>query len=65
MKSPCLSIFSLILAVSLYAQEECPCCTETHSQFDFQIGDWMVLDTLGSMEAPLDLKDLLFPLEFS
>ncbi len=48
MKSSYLSVYLLILSVSLYAQEECPCCTETHSQFDFWIGDWMVLDTLGN-----------------
>lgn len=27
--------------------EPCKCCTETHKQFDFWIGQWTVVDTTG------------------
>ena len=29
------------------AQSDCPCCTESHKQFDFWVGDWVVFDTEG------------------
>jgi len=48
MKSLLLFCLSLILAVSLCAQEECPCCSETNRQFDFWVGDWLVLDSAGT-----------------
>jgi len=38
----------VILTAPLCAQQECPCCTEKHTQFDCWVGDWMVLDTLGN-----------------
>jgi len=41
----------LILLVSAsytFAQEQCNCCTETHSEFDFWIGTWTVTNPDGS-----------------
>ena len=32
----------------LIAQTNCNCCTETHSQFDFWIGEWTVTNPDGS-----------------
>jgi len=31
------------------AQTPCACCTESHSQFDFWVGDWTVYDTAGNI----------------
>lgn len=44
-------VFTLaILALfwSVQAQEDCPCCDEVHSQFNFWVGDWIVYDSSGN-----------------
>jgi len=47
MKQVLLIFINVALAGSLFGQNACPCCSETHQQFDFWVGDWIVLDTLG------------------
>jgi len=48
MKQILLLTFGLImLANSSFSQDNCPCCTEYHKQFDFWVGDWLVYDTSG------------------
>lgn len=43
-------IVILLLSSSLYAQEKkCPCCTETHNQFNFWIGEWEAFKPDGSL----------------
>jgi hypothetical protein len=37
-----------LLVSNLFAQTDCSCCDTFHKQFDFWIGDWTVLDTLGN-----------------
>lgn len=50
-----VAIFLLILVSysSVFAQEttndKCACCTETHEDFDFWIGDWTVYDSDGKI----------------
>lgn len=29
-------------------KNDCNCCTENHTKFDFWVGDWVVKDTLGT-----------------
>ena len=29
--------------------QDCACCTESHRQFDFWVGDWVVYDTAGTI----------------
>lgn len=41
------ALLALLLA-SASAQDECPCCTENHTMFDFWVGDWVVHDTTGA-----------------
>ena len=48
MKSLMICIIGLVLAGPLLAQDECPCCTEAHTQFDSWAGEWIVKDTLGN-----------------
>lgn len=38
----------LFIVFSLSAQDDCACCSEFHLQFDFWVGDWVVLDTAGN-----------------
>lgn len=40
--------FLLIAIVPLHAQDNCACCDEFHQQFDFWVGDWLVVDSLGN-----------------
>lgn len=46
-----MKLFSLLglilLSLGSSAQNACPCCTDTHRQFDFWIGKWAVYDTAG------------------
>jgi len=30
-----------------FTQEDCPCCTEYHQQFDFWVGEWNVYNVEG------------------
>ena len=46
----------LIQAIPLGAQNDCACCTEAHRQFDFWVGEWMVLDTLGNKLGLNEIK---------
>ncbi|WP_262732581.1 hypothetical protein [Gaetbulibacter sp. NE] len=50
MKSTIFLLSFLFLSVLGYSQNNsanCNCCTETHSQFDFWIGDWVVTNPDG------------------
>ena len=50
MKKIIVIIALVILGQDLIAQQEqtqCPCCSESHSSFDFWIGEWMVYDITG------------------
>lgn len=52
MKINNIFIYFIITAVSLFAQgpinNNCICCSEQHSQFDFWVGEWTVYDTLDN-----------------
>lgn len=39
-------------------QQQCPCCTESHSQFDFWIGEWNVYDTSGTLIGENEIVSL-------
>lgn len=42
-------IFSLAI-LGLNAQDKkCACCTESHREFNFWIGDWTVYDVIGNI----------------
>ena len=43
-------LLALIIAISSYAQtpNDCNCCTDKHSEFDFWIGQWNVTNPDGS-----------------
>ncbi len=44
------SLLFVHFSISVLAQDQkCPCCTEQHSQFNFWIGDWDVLDDGGNI----------------
>jgi hypothetical protein len=47
MKSLLIFVLSYALINSLQAQTDCSCCDEPHKQFDFWVGEWIVLDSLG------------------
>jgi len=50
MKKIIVIIALVILGQDLIAQQEqiqCPCCSESHSSFDFWIGQWTVYDITG------------------
>ncbi len=38
----------MLVPLWLSAQDDCPCCTDNHKQFDFWVGSWIVTDTLGN-----------------
>lgn len=47
MKINCLILISFLFSIKLSAQESkqnCPCCTENHTQFNFWIGEWDVFN---------------------
>jgi len=48
LKALFLALIWLNLSFML-AQTPCNCCEETHRQFDFWIGDWVVKDTTGTV----------------
>jgi len=48
MKSLIIFLVFFALTGSLKAQTNCACCNETHKQFDFWVGEWIVLDSLGN-----------------
>ena len=51
MKKIVVIIALVILGQDLIAQQEqnqCPCCSESHSSFDFWIGEWTVYDIEGN-----------------
>ncbi len=47
-KSFFLLFFFLLISVRGLSQDECPCCTESHTAFDFWVGEWRVTSTDGS-----------------
>ena len=49
-------LYSLIQFIPLMAQNDCACCTEAHRQFDFWVGEWMVVDTLGKQVGTNEIK---------
>ncbi|XOV91701.1 MAG: hypothetical protein ACFHWX_15995 [Bacteroidota bacterium] len=54
--------FTLALLVSsqyVLAQDPCACCSETHKQFDFWIGEWNVYDTLGNQVGENTIEKLV------
>jgi len=48
MKSIIIFLAFFALTGTLKAQTNCECCNETHKQFDFWVGEWIVLDSLGN-----------------
>lgn len=48
MKAKLVYLLSFVLTLTLSAQNNCPCCSDAHQQFDFWVGEWIVLDTLGN-----------------
>lgn len=50
MKKLALTIVIVIFSQNLIAQKEqlqCPCCSQSHSSFDFWVGEWTVYDING------------------
>ena len=43
-----VTILSLVINMTIFAQKDCACCTEYNNQFDFWLGEWVVHDTLGN-----------------
>jgi hypothetical protein len=48
MKLTPVLLCSLIQIIPITAQNDCACCDESHTQFNFWVGEWIVLDTLGN-----------------
>ena len=49
MKLVSLLLLFTALSLNTLAQNNCPCCTENHQQFDFWVGHWTVSDTNGTI----------------
>ena len=50
MKKIQLLLFLVFISTSIAAQTSgCVCCEESHGQFDFWLGDWVVKDTTGTV----------------
>lgn len=49
MKIKLVSFLTLLFFTMLNAQTECSCCTEQHSQFDFWLGEWTVMNAEGKL----------------
>jgi hypothetical protein len=47
-KSIIIVLAFFALTSTMKAQTNCACCNETHKQFDFWVGEWIVLDLLGN-----------------
>ena len=47
MQTLLVSLILFLLSFFGMAQTTCNCCTESHQQFDFWVGDWDVYDTSG------------------
>ena len=58
MKFALILLFTLIQVIPTWAQNDCACCTEAHRQFDFWVGKWIVLDTLGNKLGENEIKKL-------
>lgn len=48
MRSLIIVLTFFALADTVKAQTNCACCDETHKQFDFWVGEWIVLDSIGN-----------------
>ncbi|MFY0674452.1 MAG: hypothetical protein JXQ87_13710 [Bacteroidia bacterium] len=48
MKAAFIIAFSLLFSNQIFSQNNCTCCTETHGQFEFWVGNWNVYDTLDN-----------------
>lgn len=48
MKALSTIIIYLAYSSALLAQSQGPCSDESHSQFDFWVGEWIVLDSMGT-----------------
>jgi hypothetical protein len=48
MKSLIIVLAIFALSGRIKAQTNCACCDETHKQFDFWVGEWIVMDSLGN-----------------
>lgn len=55
MKQLFITLF-LFSSVSLFSQDDCPCCNEYNKQFDFWIGEWVVYDTAGNIVGENTIK---------
>ncbi len=55
------ALISLLIFISTKnsAEPVCPCCTESHQQFDFWVGDWNVYDTLGNLIGENNIEKLV------
>ena len=40
-------VFFLVVPF-VWGQSKCQCCSESHQEFDFWVGNWVVRDTLGN-----------------
>ncbi len=43
-----LLVFIFIMPLFLWSQNNCKCCTDKHSEFDFWLGSWVVTQADGS-----------------
>ncbi len=46
----------LITSISFSQDNNCSCCTEKHSQFDFWLGDWQVTNPSGKIVGSNSIK---------
>ena len=48
MRTTRYTLLLLFVMPLLWGQTPCQCCSESHQQFDFWVGHWVVKDTLGN-----------------
>jgi len=53
-----LCLVVLLLSTVTIAQDNCPCCTASHDQFDFFLGEWTVRDTHGKEVGQNRIEEL-------
>ena len=52
------SLFSITLSAQNIQTSTCNCCTETHAQFDFWVGEWTVTQPNGSPAGKNSLEKI-------
>jgi hypothetical protein len=58
MRNILLSLISILIFTEAFSQDECPCCSKYHRQFDFWVGEWIVYDTSGNVVGENSIQKL-------